>query len=324
MKMNKLFALVLALFLMLAAYAPAEESMDPQKKVQLTISFQENGAGIPDAKFSIYRVADLDKTRSMILSSSFDRYNVNIEHQSESEMAGVASTLAGYVLRDQIEPNFSGVTDQKGMLSFSGEQVKQGLYLLMGQRHVYNGMAYTFQPALVQLPLWNAADERWDYDVEIKPKYEANPDVPDAEKISRKVLKVWENCEGVSLPKEITVQLLKDGAVFDTVKLNAEMLWRHTWTELDAGHQWTVVEKEMEDYNVLVTQEGITFVVTNTYDPKDPSPTPTPKPTEKPSDGKGSGGTKLPQTGQLWWPIPMMVSAGLLLIVIGLLRRRGH
>lgn len=324
MKMNKWFAWVLILALLLAAHAPAEESMDARKKVQLIISFQENGAGIPDANFSIYRVADLDTNRSMVLSSAFERYNVKIEHQSESEMAGIASTLAGYVLRDQIAPAFSGVTDPEGMLSFSGEQLKQGLYLLMGQRHVYNGRAYTFQPALVQLPMWNAADARWDYDVEIKPKYEANPDTPDAEKISRKVLKVWKDCEGVTLPKEITVQLLRDGAVFDTVKLNAEMLWRHTWTELDANHQWTVVEKEMEDYNVLVTQEGITFVVTNAYDPKDPSPTPTPKPTATPSDGKGSGGSKLPQTGQLWWPIPMLVSVGLLLIVVGLLRRRGH
>jgi len=117
------------------------------------------------------------------------------------------------------------------------------------------------------------------------------------------------------------VRLLQDGEVYDTVQLDAENLWRHTWEELDANHHWTVVEEEMDDYNVLVTREGITFVVTNTYDPEEPVPTPTPQPTPPPDDTPDN--PKLPQTGQLWWPVPMLISLGLLLIVIGLLRRRG-
>lgn len=39
------------------------------------------------------------------------------------------------------------------------------------------------------------------------------------------------------------------------------------------------------------------------------------------SSGHSSG--KLPQTGQLWWPVPMLIFAGLLCIVVGLIRRRG-
>ena len=44
------------------------------------------------------------------------------------------------------------------------------------------------------------------------------------------------------------------------------------------------------------------------------------KPTAPPSSG-GSGG-KLPQTGQLWWPVPVLACAGLGCIAVGLLRRR--
>ena len=36
----------------------------------------------------------------------------------------------------------------------------------------------------------------------------------------------------------------------------------------------------------------------------------------------GGGGGKLPQTGQLWWPVPVLVCAGLGFIAVGLLRRR--
>jgi len=40
------------------------------------------------------------------------------------------------------------------------------------------------------------------------------------------------------------------------------------------------------------------------------TPTPTPKPT-------------LPQTGQLWWPIPILLTAGLVLVLFGVMLRRG-
>ena len=44
------------------------------------------------------------------------------------------------------------------------------------------------------------------------------------------------------------------------------------------------------------------------------------KPTTPPSSGGGGG--KLPQTGQLWWPVPVLVFMGLGCIAVGLIRRR--
>ena len=67
-----------------------------------------------------------------------------------------------------------------------------------------------------------------------------------------------------------------------------------------------------------MTQEGTTFVVTNTYDEG------TPENPEQPENPDQPGNPTLPQTGQLWWPVPVLVAGGLLLIVIGLLRRRGN
>ena len=135
------------------------------------------------------------------------------------------------------------------------------------------------------------------------------------------------------------MQLLRDGKVWDTVTLTAANNWRYTWTGLDSGHRWTVVEKELDGYTVEVTREGITYVITNTYTEEDepepivpdkPSPGTPDIPTGPPSEpdypakpeSKPSG-PKLPQTGQLWWPVPALTAAGLLLIVWGLLRRRG-
>lgn len=43
------------------------------------------------------------------------------------------------------------------------------------------------------------------------------------------------------------------------------------------------------------------------------------------SSGSGSSSSWLPQTGQLWWPVPIMIGMGVLLIVIGImLSRKGR
>ena len=70
------------------------------------------------------------------------------------------------------------------------------------------------------------------------------------------------------------------------------------------------MEKELEGYTVTVTREGVTFVVTNTYG-------------ETVEDNEAPLSGELPKTGQLWWPVPVLIAAGLLFIIIGLARRRG-
>ena len=116
-----------------------------------------------------------------------------------------------------------------------------------------------------------------------------------------------------------------------------------------------LTEKEMDGYRVVVRQEGNAFVVINTYDKgivlptptptvtptlepdqmptptptlkpsaaptREPRPTCTPKPTKKPRPTKDP--SVLPQTGQLWWPVPALMSSGVLLVMLGLIRRRG-
>lgn len=174
----------------------------------------------------------------------------------------------------------------------------------------------------------------------INPKFEKDEERDEPAYVSRKVLKVWndEGHENVR-PTEITVQLLKDGEVHSTQTLNAQNSWRYTWEQLDASSRWLVVENEPEHYTVSISQEGITFRLENRWKPAptptpvppgeetptptpEPTPTPTPKPTSKPTPTPTPKPPTLPQTGQMWWPVPVLLCAGLMLIVIGLLRRR--
>ena len=146
-----------------------------------------------------------------------------------------------------------------------------------------------------------------------------------------RVLKVWSDAGNEEKrPESITVQLLKDGAVYDTVTLSAENNWAYTWTGLPQSENgrpidWQVAESAVPGYTVAITEEGVTFRVENTYQPDQPDNPDNPDiPDEPPPLGPGDqpGEPTLPQTGALWWPVPLLAAAGLLLLTAGLLLRR--
>ena len=320
MKMNKrLISLCLSLllvFMLLPVSALAAGRIDLDQDVGLTITYQDHGTPLYGAVFNIYLVATVDAYGELETTEQFKIFNVDIPGKADDTWRALASTLEGYVLRDNIVATDSGKTDRNGQIAFptGGKRLTAGLYLVLGERHTQDGYRYDATPFMVMLPSLDKENNVWSYDVAVSPKFDRSkiPGSSGDDTITRKVLKVWEDKgQEKDRPEEVIVQLLRDGKVFDTVTLNAANNWRYTWTALDNGYSWTVVEKETDNYTVEVTQEGITFVVKNTHNEDIPDEPTTPtKPT-------------LPQTGQLWWPVPVLIAAGLLFIVIGLLRRRG-
>ena len=108
----------------------------------------------------------------------------------------------------------------------------------------------------------------------------------------------------------------------DTVVLSEANDWEYTWDDLDADSQWRVVERDVPDgYTVTVEREGRVFIITNTKPDDTPEPSESPEPSTSPDEPE-----KLPQTGQLWWPVPLLFCAGLIFVAAGLIirRRRGN
>lgn len=318
-RLSAFLGAMLLICMLLPVSAFAAGSIDPNRDVSLTISYRDGNTALRGASFSVYLVATVDEYGELTTTNNFANYNVKIRGKNDAAWRTLASTLEGYVLRDGLTPADKGTTDRQGSITFpsTGKKLTQGLYLVIGSRLTQNGRRYDPAPFMAMLPAQNVTSNTWEYDIAVNAKYDSsaiptNPPVtPGTTRISRKVLKVWED-KGFEAdrPKEIEVQLLRGGEVYSTVKLNAANNWRYTWTDLDSRYAWKVVEKELDGYTVTVTREGVTFVVTNTYGE-------TIEDNETPLSGE------LPKTGQLWWPVPVLIAAGLLFIIIGLARRRG-
>lgn len=295
------FAVLVLLACALAVTAVAQ-TINQDRESRLTLSFGESGEGFPEVEFSLYRVASLTEEGEYALTGNFAQYPVSLEDLDSSGLRSLAQTLDAYVARDELAPLLSQETGKAGRVSFDG--LSPGLYLVLGESYTQDNRVYTPSPMLFYLP-GQGEDGGWEYEVTASCKFDQE-EITDAT-VSRKVQKVWKDSGNQSKrPEMVFVQLLENGAVVDTVALSEENNWEYTWEGLDASSRWQVAETNVPDgYTVTVTQEGTLFVVTNTYPGKTPS--------------------KLPQTGLLWWPVPLLACAGLALVIAGAAaRRRGR
>ena len=408
---KRTFSLLLCLLCalpLLSAQASAAAAIDPERSSALTIEYTDDGSAVQGIHFDVYYFAGVSAGGEYALTGDFVNYPVKINGLSGDEWRALAETLAAYVDRDGLRPFDSGETNEFGNLYFpnkSGE-MKPGLYLVLGRTQTVNGLIYTTEPFVAAIPGLDAATGDWSYALIAQPKHssEEPPDSALDKPVSRRVIKVWSGDVAEFRPEEIVVQLLRDGKVYDTVRLTAANNWRYSWPELpkynDDGSLivWRLAEETVDNYIVSITQEGVVFVVTNTYEPEGPSGGTVSRRVQKRWSDTGyedkrpdsvtvlllrdgevydtqllsaatgwqytwtslprvdangheiswtlreepvSGYTpstaqngniivltnsydkpRLPQTGQLWWPVPLLAALGLAFIIVGVSTRR--
>lgn len=348
-----LVAGLLCLFLSVTAFAQGLPELDAD--VSLTLQYKKDGKPIEGAVFRLYRAAAVSEDLQFTPEGAFASYPVSWMPEDSGAWKALAETLSGYVKRDKLQPLMEGKTDAQGQLKFERDTLRTGLYLVLGEQRVIGRYTYTPEPFLVCLPSYGE-NNTWDYTPVVLPKSSSSYDPPGggggeepgSSTTTRKVLKRWEQDIEANRPSEITVQLLKNGKVYDTVKLTAANGWSYTWSGLDKFANWEIVEAEVPGgYTVSVSQEGITFVLTNKGTdgppgepgkpgkPGEPNQPGEPGESATPSIPGSAGGNpysaggkregKLPQTGLLWYPVPLLAFGGLLCFGIGwYLTQRKH
>lgn len=339
MKAIRRWCAVLLAALVICALLPtqvlAAGRIDLSREVSLTVAYRNGETPLTGARFSLYLAAELNEYGELTVTDEFAGFGVDIRGRDDEAWRALAYTLEGYALRDNLTPACSGRTDSQGLLTLpaDGQRLTPGLYLVLGDRCLQDGYYFDAVPFMAMLPALDGERNEWVYDVTVVPKSTSGEIVPGYDAVDRKVLKIWDDAGyEEQRPGEVTVQLLRDGEVYDTVELNADNNWRHTWSDLDNSFRWTVAELELKEYKVGLTCEGITFVLTNTrsaeWPEETPSPSGTPGALETPDPSAAPGSSEkptdpsLPQTGQLWWPVPVLAAVGMLLVIAGLIRRR--
>lgn len=308
--------------------------IDTGKPGQLTITYGYGGKPLAGAGFNLYRVADVTRTGGYVLTGGFKDCPVELTGLDSTGWMAAANTLYTYVIADKLEPLRTDVTDAQGSLCFDG--LETGLYLVRADDLSTPVGVYSCAPFLVSLPSLDE-DDVWEYAPQVSPKTTAGE--PEDIWTNLTVVKVWNDGTGhIYRPQSVSVTLLKDGEPYSHITLSSETYWRHTWTGLKAGHTWTVVEDSVPSpYTVTYTQEGAVYTITNST-----------RTSTGGGGGGGGGGNRhstppvkvtipeedvpksnieipeedvpkagLPQTGLLWWPVPYLAMAGLLLLGIG-------
>ena len=234
---------------------------------------------VSNMQVSLYRVAD----ENYNLVDSFSRYSIDLKQ----DVQGAANALENRILMDGIEADACVTSDSVGNASFTG--LESGIYLVVGKEVFQDGVFYMPQVSLVSLS----------GDLSVDLKYETS------DKPSRiHVLKVWKKDNKKSRPKSIEVCLLRsDGIVVDKVVLNSDNQWSTTWDNLSTLYTYRVMETTVPSgYKESCIREKDTIVLTNTGNFTDK--------VEKKDE-------VLPNSGQLWWPVPVLLFVGLVLFGLG-------
>lgn len=232
---------------------------------------------------SLYRVADTKYN----LVDSFSKYSVSLK---EEDLSGVANVLEDHILKDHIQPDYTSVSQSDKNAVFTG--LDSGVYLIVPS----TSKEYTFQCSFVSI-----ID---DSEITSVLKYESKNTLS-----SVHVLKVWKQDSKKQRPTSISVDLLQTDAkgntkVLDTQVLSAQNEWSYTWQDLSIDYSYRVLESKVPSgYTESVVQEKNTMVLTNTAN--------------KTITDKKKTDKDLPLTGQLWWPVPVLLFVGMSLFGLG-------
>lgn len=299
-----LVILILTLLTLQPLSVQAAESVDITRDCSLGLDYSSNGTGFSDLEIRLYRVAEFYADGTYSLISPFDELPVKIYGiQSQKEWQDAANTLAAYITAEKIQPTITALTDHSGKAEFSN--LKTGVYLVPGLTVETDSHFYRFEDFCVFLPR-PQSDGSLDYHLTAKPKYSVTPKPVEPEIEHYQVVKLWKDASiRKKRPKRISVSILKNGILQETVQLNKDNNWAYSWSAPRGKDVWTVVETDVPDaYTVVITESGTTFTITNTY----------PTPQELP-----------PKTGDTFalrpW-LTVMSLSGILLMVCGIRQKR--
>lgn len=294
-KIRYLIGCLLILILLVPSVSLADT---PACSITLVLE-DEEGQAIDNVSVSACQIAK-KTTTGYYPTTAFEDSGISIAGILNHPTSDMAKDILNFMKNEEIE----GIQ----AISVSGEAVFSDLAEGIWIAYCDEGQDYNFPPFLLLLP--QVINGQADYDVISIPK--VAPVLPEVQMIH--VVKQWDdnNDAAGKRPEQIVVHLLQNDIVIDSVELNAACGWAHTYAievspaeagEITTAH-YSVEEVAVDGYTASYNgdvENG--FVITNSYE---------------------NAGGKLPQTGQLWWPILLLSVAGAAFVVLGVVEVKGR
>lgn len=291
----KIGIILLVLVVCMAPFSVfAAVPLDKTGSITISVQDRETHEHIGEAVFRIYKIADVFTAGEGVRFAYTDEFKDNGMAMGDLTDAYLPVHLMIYAVDNHL-PYEERTSDSNDVVLF--DNLSCGAYLVIPVS-IQNGYINP-TPFIAPIPVRNQSLDEWLYDLEPTPKTQIDGNTGEKTYIAAK--KLW---EGNKKPDSISVSLVKDGKKVETVSLNAKNKWSYKWENLDKNHAWHVIENDVPDgYEVKYSTSKNTVTITNK------STTPDKPTTTKPD--------QLTQTGQLNWPIPILLIAGMLLILLG-------
>lgn len=315
-----LLCVIAMLMCMINSFAISADAAD----CNVNIVCKRQDAPIANAEWRIYKVGEESANGEYKLTGQFADYPVSLKNLTEaSDMQAVANTLENYAELDGLTPVATGVTDENGETTVKTDGA--GLYLIIGKRFVSDEMKFIPSPMIIKLTDEQIADG----EITVYPKYTIET-LPDEDTAEYGVRKTWDMLGQFDKfkPTSITVGIYRDNELVDTVTLDESNNWEHYWIG-ETKYDWRVKEIDIpENFTVIYENNNTLYQIDNTYtitwndgdsssNTDSSSSTPDSSSENSSSPSSDSKGGKLPQTGSLWWPVPVLAGCGIVLLAAG-------
>ena len=264
--------------------------------------------------------------------------------------------LEAYIEEKQISPvnENDGVSDENGKTQYSGLEL--GVYFVVSDSIIIGDYEHSFINFVYPVPILEKPTTGGNLIINYAP--EASPKKAKIGVVHCEIRKQWEDGGYTQFrPQSVTFQIYSGDELIDTVTLDSSNNWQYNWLHKGFVDNFTIKEVPVDGYTSRVTVTQIpgthdyTYTCVNGYNPPPDNPPPdnpppdnpppdnpppdNPPPTNPPSNPPGFpglpavlgavralpqvlGARRLPQTGQLWWPLPILVIAGIFFIVKGI------
>ena len=278
-KMKKFLLLCFSLLILSPVYA-SNDIVDLSKKGSLSITLvnEEYNEKVVGAEIEVIKVGTVGINNNNLAYSLIPELsNCNISLSNILD-----ESLKGKIVNCVNSNNYNGsvgTTDESGKVGYN--DLDLGLYLIK-QNNILEGYS-AIDSYLITIPTLN--DNLWVYDIDSVPKTEI------IKMFSLNVRKIWKTDK--ELPDFITIELLLDGEIKDTVKLGKDNDWKYTWEKIPYSDKYTVREKDSpKGYTTIYDKDDTGLIVINA--------------------------ANLPQTGQHIYIIYICSIVGLICISVGM------